>query len=196
MENEQKPTQETHPDASLEKAAGGNEAVTETAVDPLAVINEITGRDYKDLDTAKESIKDWQSEASKAQNLKKEVDTLKNAPKTDEELRALVAQLQGQVNQNTVDTFFAENKDHAANRSLLEKIAKADGSTVADAVNSAEYKSILDAQKTANEVQSKRTVADTNNRVAQPEAQGQEMPKPGDRVAAGAFVANQFFKKD
>ncbi len=195
MENEQKPTQEAHPDASLENAAGGNEAVTETTVDPLAVINEITGRDYKDLDTAKKSLKDMQAEASSAGNLKQEIETLKSAPQTDEELAKTVAELQAQIATNTTDAFFAQNQDHAANRSLLEKIAKADHITIAEAINSAEYKSIFEAQTVADSAQSKRTVADTNNRVAQPETKD-EMPKPGDRAAAGAYVTDKFFKKD
>lgn len=192
MEKEQKPTQETHPGESQLNASGGDEAVTETAVDPLAIINEATGRNYKDLDTAKASIQEMQREASQKQNLQTQLDQAKEAPKTDEELRAVVAELSQQVNQNKADTFFAQNPDHESNRALLEKIAKADGISIAEAVNSETYKPVFEAIQTASEVQSKQTIATPNNRVNTPKTD--ELPAVGDKDAAGRYVVDKFFK--
>jgi len=194
MEKEQEPTQEAHSEASHVNAADGNEAVTE-AVDPLKVINEVTGREYKDLDSAKESLKEMQKEASSTGNLKKEIETLKSAPQTDEELRAVVAELTNKVRANETDNFFTSNPEHASNRSLLEKIAKADGVSLSEAVASSEYQAIAEAQSTVKETQSMRTVADSNARVAQ--SQGDEgPPAAGDRRAAADYVTQNFFKKD
>lgn len=195
METEQKPTQETHPGESQLNASGGDEAVTDTAVDPLAIINEATGRDYKDLETAKQSIKEMQKEASQKQNLEAQLSAAKEAPKTDEELRAVVANLTQQVNQNQTDTFFAQNPDHSSNRALLEKIAKADGITVAEAVNSDTYKPVFEAMQTASEVQSKQTIATPNKRTSQP-AGSNELPQAGDKAAAGQYVVDKFFKSN
>lgn len=193
METEQKPTQETHPDSSQLNASGGDEAVTEQAVDPLALINEVTGREYKDLDSAKESIKEMQRQASQKQNLAAELEKAKATPKTDEELRAQVEQLTQAMAQNQSETFFATNPDHSANRTIIEDIARARGITAAEVVGLPEYQTIHDAQKTASEVQSKKTIADSNNRVAQPSSQD-DMPQPGDKQAFGRYVAENFIK--
>lgn len=194
MTEEQKPTQETHPDSSQLNASGGDEAVTETAVDPLAIINEATGREYKDLDTAMSSIKEWQKQASQKVNIEAELNKAKETPQTDEELRAQVAELSNRLNETTTDTFFVQNPEHASNRGLLEKIAKADGISIAEAVNSESYKPVFEAMQTAADVQSKRTVAVPNGRVSQPVQD--EAPAAGDKKAAGQYVYDKFFKTD
>lgn len=189
---EQKPTQETHPGAESTPAAGGNEAVTTTGGLTLEEINAITGRDYKDLETAKSSIKEMQQMAGKAADLEGKIKTLQDMPKTDEELRSKVAELSQAVEQNKLETFFAKNPDHADNRSLLERLAVSYGD-ISKAMESPEYKSVLEAQTVAKESQSKRTVADPSGRVGQ--AKPDTMPEPGDTTAAAEYVAQRFFAK-
>lgn len=169
----------------------GDEAVSNADNLSLAELNEITGLDFKSKEAALKSIRDMQSQAGKASDLEGK---LKQAVKEPGETNAEYEERLARLEQ---ENFFARNSEHEANRSLLEKIAKADGISLAQAVESTEYKAIFEAQQSANEAQSKRTVAASNNRVAQG---GKDEFDPNQFVnnprAAAEFVAEKFFKSN
>ena len=186
MENKE-PTQETHPDAESTPAAGGDEAVeTQTGLS-LEDINAITGRDYKDLDTAKESLVEMQKMASKAAQKPEPVEKAPDESRAEYEER--LANLEA-------ENFYARNQDHEQNRSLIENLAKGSGKSRAEVLASEEYKSIFEAQQSVAKNQTKRTVADSNNRVNQP-AQDEDLSSVlGNKHKSAEYVANKFFKKD
>lgn len=153
-EKTETPTEETQAEESQLNSAAGNEAESATDSLTLAEINEITGMSYKDKDSALKSIKDMKSQAGKAADLEGKVKQAQADPNTSNEL---LAQLQEELNQTKLDVFYSKHPD--ANKELIETIAKANGISPQEAMESDLYKSTVTAP-------SKRTVADSNNRVA------------------------------
>lgn len=192
-ETTETPTEETQAEESqLNSAAGdeadsvatGNSQDTQVNADSLSLaeINEITGMSYKDKDTALKSIKDMKSQAGKAADLEGK---LKVAAAAGDD--AKYADLQEQLNQTKLEVFYSQNPE--VNKELVETIAKANGITPQEAINTDLYKNTVAAP-------AKRTVADTNNRVAQPKSD-EFNPKDhaGDADAMAKYVHEQFIAK-
>lgn len=185
MDQKENAPESTHLGDESTPSASGDEAVTVTETNGLTLedINALTGREYKDLESAKKSIKEWQAEASRAHQKPPE----KEPGETNTDYEQRIKQLE-------VENFFARNQDHEGNRSLLEKIAKADGISLAEAIDSPEYKAIYETQTSVKENQSRRTVVESNNRVTQGTPQE---PDPSEFVgnpeAAARYVRQKFF---
>ena len=186
-QNTDTPTVETQVDDSQLKSATGNTAES-VATDnqpsadslSLAEINDITGMSYKDKETALKSIKDLKSQAGKAADLEGK---LKNLPtdnngKTDD---SAYNELKEQLNQLQNDNFYTKNPD--ANRDLVETIAKANGMSREEAMQTELYKNTVAAPE-------KRTVASSNNRIAQPSSDDfNPADHAGDATALADYVA-------
>ena len=182
MENQtENQTEETQADSAHVTEPAGDEAES-VATDSLtlAEINEITGMSYKDKETALKSIKDMKSQAGKAADLEGK---LKQAASDGDD--AKYRELQEQLNQTKLEVFYSQNPD--VNRELAETIAKANGIDVREAVNTDLYKN------TVTKEPEKRTVATSNNRVAQP-AKDDFNPKDhaGDADALAKFVTEKY----
>jgi len=188
METENQ-TEETQVDESQLNSATGNEAES-AATDSLTLseINALTGKDYKDKDSALKSIKDMSSMAGKAADLEGKLKeaTKVGEPKTgDEQLQAL----QEQLSQTQTEVFLANNPDHKDNRDLLEQLAKANNCTVEEATQLDVYKGVT--EKVAS--QGARTVASPNKRVAQEGKQEQFNPNGKSRDELADFVTKNYF---
>ena len=186
METENQ-TEETQVDESQLNSAAGDEAES-VATDSLtlAEINSLTGKTYKDKESALKSIKDMSSQAGKAADLEGKL-AKANESKPEEQLNSL----QTQLSQLQNDAFFKDNQDYSDNRELIEKIAKADGISNAEVVETELYKSVSGTVAS----QSKRTVASSNGRVAQSSASKEFDPKGKSPDELAAFVTETYFKK-
>jgi len=183
METENQ-TEETQVDDSQLKSAAGNEAES-VATDSLTLseINDLTGKTYKDKESALKSIKDMSSQAGKAADLEGK---LKKVETPNKQLTAV----QEQLSQLQNDAFFKDNEDFNTNRELIEKIAKADGISNQEVVETELYKSVSGTVAS----QSTRTVASTNGRVAQSAASKEFDPKGKSPDELAAFVTGTYFK--
>jgi len=182
MEQEVNPTNEAQADDSQLKSAAGDEAVTQPEALTLAEINEITGMSYKSKEAALKSIKDMKSMAGKAADLSgKSVD---------------IATLQAKVEELTEREFVARNPQVETNLEVLKLIAKGAGVSLQEAAELPQFKSLTVAQA-GSETVTKRTIASSNNRIAQPASTEAFSPQEhaGDATKMGEFVVNQFFKK-
>lgn len=185
--------EETHAEASQLNAPAGNEAES-VATDSFSLedLNKITGRTYKDKETALNSIREWQSQAGKVADLEGKLKTAKADPDTpNSEVAELKAQLDALNEKLTIserESFFNSNEEYTANRTLIEKLAKADGITPAEVVASEDYQKLV-AQP------AKRTVAMPNN--VQPATQKEFNPADhaGDADALAKHVAENFILK-
>lgn len=181
------PTEETQVDESQLNSAAGDEAESvatdnQTSADSLSLaeINTITGMSYKDKETALKSIKDLKSQAGKAADLEGKLKNLSTDDngKTDD---SAITALQEQLNQLQNDNFYAKHPD--ANRDLVETIAKANGMSREEAMQTDLYKNTVAAPE-------KRTVASSNNRVAQPSSDDfNPADHAGDATALADYVA-------
>lgn len=181
MEQEVNPTEATQVDDSQLKSATGDEAVTQPETLTLAEINAITGMSYKSKEAALKSIKDMKSMAGKAADLAGKVDD--------------IATLQARVEELTEREFVARNPQIEANLEVLKLMAKGAGVSLQEAAELPQFKSLLEV--TGSATQNRRTIASSNNRVAQPASTDTFKPEEhaGDPLKMGEFVVNSFFKK-
>lgn len=182
MEQEVNPTEVTQTDDSQLKSAVGNEAVTQPESLTLTEINEITGMSYKTKEAALKSIKDMKSMAGKAADL---------SGKPDD-----IARLTAQVEELTEREFLARNPQAETNLEVLKLIAKGAGVSLQQAAELPQFKSLVETQSGSVAI-NKRTIAGSNNRVAQPASTDafNAAEHAGDATKMGEFVVNQFFKK-
>lgn len=197
MEKEtEQPTQETHLEESQLNSASGAEAEsvatdTSTTTDSLSLdeINKITGRDYKDKDSALKSIREWQSQAGKAADLEGKIKAAQADPKTpDEAVNALQEQLSSlnqKLEQSEAENFFNSNEEYSTNRALIEKLALADGVSFAEVVESDVYKSVTKEPE-------KRTVAASNNRQSATSKEFNPKDHAGDAKTLAKFVTENY----
>lgn len=151
----------------------------------LAEINELTGKNYKDKETALKSIKDMSSQAGKAADLEGKLAKAKEAVGNGENPE--VAELREQLNQLQQDAFYSQNPE--VNRALAETIAKANGITPQEAIATDLYKNTVAAPD-------KRTVAQSNSRVASPKSdEFNPADHAGDADALAAYVHKNFIAK-
>jgi hypothetical protein len=184
------PTEDTQAGAESTPAAVGEEAVSTSAESlSLEELNQLTGLNFNSKESALKSIKDMQSHAGKVSDLEGRLKQLEQTPEErdserDERIKAL-----------ELDNFFARNQEHEENRTLLEKIAKADNISVAEAINTNEYQSVFQSQQSAQAIQSKRTIAESNNRVTQGETNNEPSIDEfrGNPEKAADYVREKFF---
>lgn len=187
-------TEDTQVEASQLNAPTGDEADSVATDNSLSLdeINSITGMNYKDKDTALKSIKDMKSQAGKAADLEGKIKAAQADPKTSDEAVAVLQEqlntLTEQLNQSQADSFFSSNEEYAANRALIEKLAKADGISPKEVVESDVYKSVAKEPE-------KRTVAASNNRVAQTSKEFNPNDHAGDADALAKYVTENFVIK-
>jgi hypothetical protein len=182
MENEVNPTEVTQTDDSQLKSAVGDEAVTQPEALTLSEINEITGMSYKSKEAALKSIKDMKSMAGKAADL---------SGKTDD-----IASLKTEIESLKEREFLARNPQVETNLEVLKLMAKGAGVSLQEAAELPQFKTLMESQAGTQAV-SKRTIASSNNRVAQPASTDQFDPvaHAGDATKMGEYVVNAFFKK-
>ena len=104
-----------------------------------------------------------------------------------------IASLKAQIDNLTEREFLARNPQAEANLSTLKLIAKGAGVSIAEAAELPEFKSLV----TGSEPQNKRTIAGSNNRIAQPASAEtfNAAEHAGDANKMGEFVAQTFFIK-
>ena len=164
--------------------AAGDAAATNAATLTLDEINAITGKTYKDKETALKSLKDMSSMAGKA------ADQMGRKPETvtdTERIKAL-----------ELDNFYARNPEHEANRDILEALADKNGVSVKEAIELPAYKSMLEKTAASVETKKPRTVAAPNGRTAQPSSNKspiQAAVATGDADAMAAAVTEAFLNK-
>ena len=164
METENNPTDTAQADVSQLNTPAGEKADISADSLTLAEINKLTGKDYKDKDSALKSIQDMSKQAGKASDLEGKLraaleQPAENTPevKPDDE----VDTLRKEVSTLKTDNFFAQNPNHAENRELLEALAKANNVSLTEAVDLPAYKGVMDRLSAP----AKRTVAASNSRV-------------------------------
>lgn len=199
-QNTEQPTQETHAEESQLNSPAGETAESvatdkTSAADTFSLeeLNALTGRNYKDKETALKSIKDMQSQAGKAADLEGKIKQAQTDPATSSEE---VAKLQEQLNAITTEltqtkheSFFNSSEEYRANRALIEKLAKADGVSPQEVVESDVYKSVAKEPE-------KRTVAASNNRVAQSSKEFNAKDHAGDATTLARHVVDNFLIKN
>lgn len=176
MDNDTTLTNDTQPDAVSTPAAGGEKAGTTADDTPqagdtlsLAEINSITGKQFKDKDTALKSLKDMSSQAGKAADLEGRNKDLKD--------------LQAKVEKMEADKFFDANAEYGANRTLIEALAKANGQTFDGVIATDAYK---DAKRAAPK--EKRTVMDSTRRTQSSESRDKDFEEARKSGKWGSFV--------
>lgn len=178
MNTEKNQTEETQADESQLNSPAGDEAVTQPESLSLDEINAITGMTYKTKEAALKSIKDMKSMAGKAASLEGQ------APD--------IAKMQAQIADLTEREFLARNPQHEANLELLRVVAKGAGVSIQEAAELFAYTVVMQQPV---EAQSKRTIAASNNRVAQQSTQEDVSAVHGDPLKSAEYVVNNFFKK-
>lgn len=148
------PTNDVQPGAENIPAAGGNEAGSQTPASTqdgqnltLAEINELLGKQYPDKTTALKSLKDMSSFAGRA------------ADQLGKQNDEAVSKLQKEIDAMKLDTFYARNPEHEANREILEALALKNNVTVEEATELDAYKEFAKGVK-----KEKRTVVESNTR--------------------------------
>lgn len=191
MEKTETPTEESQVEESQLNSPTGNEADSVVADNSLSLeeINSITGMNYKDKETALKSIKDMKSQAGKAADLEGKIKQAQADPQTsDEQVQALREQLNSlteKLNQSETEAFFNSNEEYKSNRALIEKLAKADGVSPREVVESDVYKSVAKEPE-------KRTVAASNNRQAPSSNDFNPKDHAGDADALAKYVAEKY----
>ena len=186
-ENTEIPTEGNQVEEPQLSSTAVNEAETvatgNTDALSLAEITELTGMNYKDKDSALKSIKDMKSQAGKAADLEGKLAKAKEA--TSKGGNPDVAELKEQLNQLQKDAFYSQNPE--VNRDLAETIAKANAISPQEAVTTDLYKNTVATPE-------KRTVAQTNNRIARPKSDSFD-PKGKSADEIAQFVAETYINK-
>jgi hypothetical protein len=118
----------------------------------LEELNQTLGKNFTDKATALKALKDTFSYVGK------------KAEPDDELLRA-----KGFMTKQEFETelFLRDNPQHAANKKILESIAKADGISLAEAAKSPDYTKLFESASEYEKVQSLKTVLNPNPRLQQ-----------------------------
>ena len=177
------------PDEQGVSSADGSAAVADleslTELD-LESLNKALGKEFKDVPTALKSIKDTFNFVGKAGNYRSTMETLTKTLglSEDEVLKSMITNA-GSAAKDTAptkaakkedaqyltreqyetDMFFAKNGDLEPHRTVLEALAKAKGVSVQEAASSDDFKPIFEKVKGFEEIQSKRTVLESNPRL-------------------------------
>ena len=178
------------PDTQLETvdvaAPSGEEAVSEPIALSLEEINEMTGKTYKDKDSALKSIKDMSSMAGRVADLqgKREEPKVAKTPEAadDSRFQALETEL-----------FLSRNPSHEANLEVLQALASSAGVSLKEATELPAYTALYEKAVGYDENQNKRTIAGSNNRVAQSDSNADELAEAiGDPNKSAEYVMKHF----
>lgn len=137
-------------DAAHVTAAGADGAVATPAI-PLADLNKLLGKDFKDVPTALKSLADTNSFVGKKLEA-----AAPAAPAVDAALASKVQSLEEQL-------FFTANPQYKGYESILKKL----GSNLSEAAASDDFKSIFEKGKIADDVASSKSVLTSNPRLQQ-----------------------------
>lgn len=156
-------------------SSGGASADVRIEGDTLSLedINRTLGKDFKDLPTALKAIKDTASYVGdKDRTVKtiakelgvdekevvKKVRDLKTAATVDPALANDLAEVKK-------DIFFSKRPELAPYKEVLEAFALKEGKTIEQAADSDSFKAVFEKAKGFDEIQSKRTVLESNTRL-------------------------------
>ena len=146
------------PEAADVPAADSEETVEAVAKDSDALtldqINEATGRNYKDIDTALKSLKDTRVEATKAGEYKKALDALATGESSE---------LAEQVKALREDNFYSKNPQYEGVRDLINQM----GGDPQEVVQTDAFKSAFEKISGYEKTQSTKSVLETNPRIGQ-----------------------------
>lgn len=143
----------------------------------LDEINSTLGKNFSSKDEALKSIKDtFNYVGKKAEDVSK---NLKNEGyMTKEEFENAL--------------FYRDNPEHAGNQEVLDSIAKAKGIPLAEAAKTESYKKLFEGATNFEKSQSRKSVAETNPRLANVENSRnkvQELVRAGSKEQAGQEAA-------
>ncbi len=144
-------------DENVEEDLDSDKASDDSSESPeeiaLRLLNEATGESFKDLNTARKSIKDLKSYTG----MKKE-DVSKKLEETGEYVKA--SQLEEML-------FFRDNAEYKPFEKTIRAIAKDQGISISEAVKADEFTQLFEAKKEFDDFSSKKTVMESNTRTTQ-----------------------------
>lgn len=154
MYEEENITSDTLADESQLNSAAVDEAVSQpkAPADALSLseLNSILGKDFKDIETAKKSVKDTYSYVGK-----KREDIIS-------EISGNTESLSKEVKEIKENSFYRDHPEFAEHRALIAKI----GGNPEEVVSTPEFKSIFEKADGYNKLQSQRSVLVSNPRLA------------------------------
>lgn len=189
-------TQDNTTDDPLVGASRSSASDGDTAVDTnltLAELNQVLGKDFKDVPTALKSVKDtFGYVGKKREDIENEVRSklvAQPAPQSsDNSVLSKIQSLEEQL-------FYSSNPQYKG----LEAVIKKMGTNPAEVVNSEEFKSIFEKVQVAEQVEKTRSVAPSNARLAQTKTFNDEAVAVanarGSTVEDVAMVAARSFNK-
>lgn len=158
-------------------AVAPEKTVADVATLSLEELNQHLGKNFPDRDTALKSLKDTFSYVGKKkEDIAKEIGVETKLSSVEQELAKL-----------RKDMWFKDNPDHAPYRAIIEKMGNPQ-----DVINSEEYKQIFSKAKGYDDLQSKRTVLESNPRIAASRdtmAKASEALQKGKTSEGGQLVA-------
>jgi len=175
--SEENITPETLPEEGGEGAVIEEVQTPEAEAMTLGEINELLGKEFKDLETAKKSIKDTQSFVGKKAN--DVAEDLKDKGYMSE------AEFENKM-------FFRDNPEHADNQALLEAIAVKEGVSLVEASKNDAYTKLFDGAKNYEESQSLKSVLNPNPRLqeaTEKSTQVKDLADAGNAEAAANLAA-------
>lgn len=169
-------------DAQL-TSAGGEAAVDQPAL-TLAELNQVLGKDFKDVPTAMKALKDTQSYVGKkkediAAEVRAQLAGSSQNASASPSLESEVRSLQEQV-------FYANNPQFKGH----ETVIKAMGSNPAEVVESEAFKIYFEKATVAGEVASKKSVVASNPRLAQTKTVTEEAVRVANTTGSSTATAD------
>lgn len=146
-----------------DKGADGTEAKPADAPEALTLeqVNKLTGRDFKDLESAEKGMKDTFEYVGKAGQVKKDLET---------ELEGLKSGKEGD-SQKVLDRMAAVeeelffNSRPEVNRDVAKMVSKAKGLSLTEVIEDDSYKELAEKIKTADETEQAKSVLQSNPRL-------------------------------
>lgn len=176
--------QVTNPDGTVTGAPHMSAAVGDTNVDlgtlSLNDINQMLGREYKDVPTALAAIKETYSFVGKKVE---PVAAANPAPATS----ATTTSTDNLASKDEVkslreDLYYSQNPQYQEHRALISKL----GDNPAEVVGTAEFKTLFEKAKAADDAASQRSVVTSNARLAQTSTKVEEAVKIANTAGVGS----------
>lgn len=148
----------------------------------LEEINQLMGRQYSDVETARRGLRETSSHVGKLGQKVSELETKVATPQTSQDVAAQIAEMQKQIKETS---FYAENPEYNTPeaKALIAKFGGDPANVVADEVFQTAYKAI----NTTTEIEKSKSVLHSNPRLGQVTdklSQARELQKAGDQVSA------------
>lgn len=156
MDNENYITSDSLSGDAGTTASDGGEAVKSSVT--LDQLNQLLGKEFKDVDTALKSVKDTYGYVGKVGQLEKQVVELS---KDNSNKIAQEAEIVKTVKQLKNDAFFKDNSQYAPYRKAIEKL----GDDPSDIVSQPEFKEVFEKAMEADKAQSLKSVLESNPRL-------------------------------